>query len=467
MKNYKNNNSKLVIDEDKINCILAGNSDGNAEKVQAILQKALLLKGLDLEDAAVLMAVKDDEALKEIFATAQKIKEEIYGKRIVIFAPLYISNTCTNDCIYCAFRSSNHDLKRRVLSQNEIAAETELLLKQGHKRILLLAGEKYTKADFQCILDSIATVYKTRVNNDSIRRVNVEIAPLTIEDFKLLKNTSIGTYVLFQETYHRETYEKVHKSGRKADYEWRLFAIDRAMQAGIDDVGIGVLFGLADWRFDVLALLQHVQHLVKEFGIGPHTISVPRLEPAFGTDFASHSPHLVDDLDFCKIIAILRLAVPYTGIIMSTRESIEMRRKTFELGVSQISAGSRTSPGGYSEDEFYASQFALGDHRSLDEVISDVASLDYIPSFCTACYRVGRTGEAFMDLAKPGIIKKMCQPNALLTFQEYLLNYASETTRAIGENLINKNLHSMQPEQKERIVKYLEQIKRGKKDIFV
>ena len=436
--------------------------------VHNILSKAKELKGLNAKDIATLTAVNDAELLIELFEAAKQIKDTIYGQRLVVFAPLYISNLCQNECLYCAFRAKNKAVKRKALTQEEIAAEVQILEKQGHKRILLVAGESYPQQGFQYVLDAIETVYSTKVGNGEIRRVNVNIAPLTVEEFKQLKNTNIGTYQLFQETYHRPTYSKVHLAGKKADYDWRITAIDRAMEAGINDAGIGVLFGLCDWRFEILALMQHIEHLENKFGVGPHTISVPRLEPATGSDIALHPPHAVNDINFRKIVAILRLAVPYTGIIMSTRETPKMRRETFALGVSQISAGSRTNPGGYSEgqDVVDEAQFSLGDHRPLDEVIFDVANLGYIPSFCTGCYRLGRTGQDFMDLAKPGLIKEHCDPNAVSTFMEYLLDYGSEKTRQVGEKLITKVLDGMEPTVKQQSLAMLEKVRNGHRDVF-
>ena len=343
------------------------------------------------------------------------------------------------------------------------------MVEQGHKRVLLVAGEAYPAEGLRYIIDAIATIYATRSGNGEIRRVNVNIAPLREEEFKLLKEAGIGTYQLFQETYHRPTYERVHLAGPKRDYDWRITAMDRALAAGLEDVGIGILFGLYDWRFEILALLSHVKHLEKKFGIGPHTISVPRLEPAHGSDLASHPPYAVDDSAFRRIVAILRLAVPYTGIIMSTRETPNLRRETFALGVSQISAGSRTNPGGYVEGKTVVelSQFSLGDHRPLDEVVRDVAEMGYIPSFCTACYRSGRTGERFMDLAKPGEIKHLCDPNALATFLEYLIDYASPATRAVGERLIAEIAGSLSIPARARAERLLAAVRSGKRDAFV
>ena len=456
----------MIINEEQINQLMNIKKE-NVVQTQKILTKALQMQGLSLREVAVLTMVEDHELLQELFDVAKKVKEKIYGKRLVLFAPLYISNLCSNDCAYCAFRASNQELKRRSLSKEEIAHEVKLLVDQGQKRILLVAGESYTRDGFQYILDSIDTAYEVKSQNGQIRRLNVNIAPLTAEDFKKLKAKNIGTYQLFQETYHRDTYKKVHCGGRKADYDWRVACMDRAMEAGIDDVGIGVLFGLADWRFELLALLQHAQYLDNKFGVGPHTISVPRLEPAAGSEIASQPPKPVADIDFYKLIAILRLAVPYTGIILSTRETPQVRRHALSLGVSQISAGSRTNPGGYSTDKEKTGQFSLGDHRSLDEVIKDVVKMGYIPSFCTACYRLGRTGAHFMELAKPGEIKDMCSPNALVTFQEYLVDYASVETKMLGENLIIRELENMTEEQRMLTKGLIEKIKQGERDVFV
>ena len=456
------------INEIEIARVLEQTHKPDPKRVSDVLNKAKEMKGLSLEEVAVLTYINDPMQLFELFETANHVKENIYGKRLVIFAPLYISNLCANECSYCAFRAANKELERRSLTQAEIKREAEILVKQGHKRILLVAGESYPKNDFNYVIDSIASVYDARVGNGEIRRVNVNVAPLEIEQFKLLKEAKIGTYQLFQETYHHETYHQVHTGGKKKDYNYRVTALHRAMEAGISDVGIGVLFGLADYRFELLALMQHIRELETAFGVGPHTVSVPRLEPATGSSIASHPPFAVPDLDFRKIVAILRLAVPYTGIIMSTREAAQMRRETFALGVSQISAGSRTNPGGYTDSlhEDDGSQFCLGDHRSLDEVIRDVAEMGYIPSFCTGCYRLGRTGQDFMDRAKPGDIKNHCGPNAVSTFMEYLMDYASYETRLIGEDLIEDILNSMEGVARERAVVLLEKVKKGKHDIY-
>ena len=458
----------VPINEPEIDAVLSLTPARDAARVGEVLAKAKELKGLDMHEMAVLMAISDPELLGGLFAAARYVKEAIYGKRLVLFAPLYISNLCANECLYCAFRARNKAVKRRALKQEEIAREVTALVEQGHKRILLVAGESYPTEGFPYVLRSIETIYSIHSGRGEIRRVNANVAPLTLDEFRQLKAAKIGTYQLFQETYHRETYALVHVSGKKMDYKWRVTAMNRAMQAGIDDVGIGVLFGLFDWRFELMAMMQHIAHLEKCFGVGPHTISVPRLEPATGSSIASQPPHPVSDLDFRKIVAILRLTVPYTGIIMSTRETPNLRRETFALGVSQISGGSRTNPGGYveGEDDATGGQFFKGDHRPLDEVIRDVALLGYIPSFCTACYRLGRTGQDFMDMAKPGEIKNHCDPNALSTFLEYLIDYASPETREAGEKLISDTLERMDDLQRRRSEGMLRQVREGERDVY-
>jgi len=440
-------------------------------RVREVLARAREAKGLDMEEVAALMGISDPGLLEELFQTARQVKETIYGRRLVLFAPLYVSNFCRNDCTYCAFRLRNKDVPRRALTQAEVEREVRALVRQGHKRVLLVAGESYPDEGFDYVLRCIDTIYSVKEPpSGEIRRVNVNVAPLSLEEFRALKDRKIGTYQLFQETYHRETYRKVHLAGRKRDYDWRVTVMDRAMEAGIDDVGVGILFGLFDWRFEVLALMQHVRHLEQRFGVGPHTISVPRLEPAVGSDLSAHPPFAVPDVEFRKLVAILRLAVPYTGIILSTRETPNIRREAFALGVSQISAGSRTNPGGYTEGECApesTEQFSLGDHRSLDEVVRDVASLGYIPSFCTGCYRLGRTGADFMDLAKPGEIRLHCDPNALSTFLEYLLDYASPETRAGGEAAIEATLATMEGKERAVSERLLGKVREGRRDVFV
>jgi 2-iminoacetate synthase len=458
----------MFIDDSGIFNTLNESAESDTVRIREVLAKAIEAKGLNPDEVASLVNISDPEFINELFITARRVKEHIYGKRLVLFAPLYISNLCSNECVYCAFRVRNKAVKRRALAQDEIAAETKTLIDQGHKRVLLVAGEAFPREGFDYVMKAIDTVYSVHSDKGEIRRINVNIAPLTVDEFKRLKERQIGTYQVFQETYHRETYSQVHLAGKKADYDWRITSVDRAMQADIDDVGIGVLFGLYDWRYEVLALMQHVRHLEQKFGVGPHTISVPRLEPAIGSDFAAHPPYQVSDMDFRKIVAVLRLAVPYTGIIMSTRETSAIRRETFALGVSQISAGSRTNPGGYGSLEQYdESQFCLGDHRCLDEVIADIAELGYIPSFCTACYRLGRTGADFMDLAKPGDIRAHCEPNALSTFLEYLLDYATPQTREKGEARIAEILAQSDKVERARAELMLSKVRAGQHDVFI
>jgi 2-iminoacetate synthase len=436
-------------------------------RVREVIAKARELGGLSATDVADLLACEDPALRAEMFEAARFVKEAIYGNRLVLFAPLYVSNLCANDCLYCAFRARNTAIHRRALSPAEIADEVRRLVTAGHKRVLLVAGEAYPARGIEYVFDAIRTVYETREGRGEIRRVNVNIAPLSSEEFRRLKDCRIGTYQLFQETYHVPTYKRMHPSGPKSDYGWRITAPDRAMAAGIDDVGIGVLFGLHDYRYEVLALLAHIRHLEAAHGVGPHTISVPRLEPAAGSDVALDPPYPVTDNDFKKLVAVLRLAVPYTGIIMSTRETARMRRETFALGVSQISAGSRTNPGGYGEDRTSGAQFQLGDHRGLDEVIGDVVRMGYVPSFCTGCYRAGRTGGDFMDLAKPGAIKRYCLPNAILTFMEYLEDYAGPETRAAGLEAIAKHLGDI-PTARRRAEtdQRLARVRAGERDLY-
>ncbi len=454
----------MIINNEKIQ--LALDYQPKKLELQEILEKSKQLKRLSMQDVAVLLNTTDADGIKEILQTANWVKNEIYGNRLVIFAPLYISNLCNNDCAYCAFRCTNTNISRKALSQEEITKETLALLKTGQKRVLLVAGESYPKEGLDYVLKAIDTVYAARDGKNNIRRLNVNLAPLEVADFKRLKEHDIGTFQLFQETYHEATYMKLHLKGPKRDYNYRLTAIDRAFEAGIDDIGIGVLFGLYDYKYEVLALISHIEHLENKFGLGPHTISVPRLEPAEGSEIASTPPYPVSDDDFKKMIAILRLAVPYTGLILSTRETAETRSEALDYGISQISAGSKTNPGGYSDVDSME-QFSLGDHRNLDEVIYDVCVHGYIPSFCTGCYRSGRTGLDFMEYAKPGDIKKKCSPNAIITFQEYLEDYASPKTKIIGEKTIAKALLAL-PDEKilEYTKKSIQKIKDGQRDIF-
>ncbi len=455
------------IDHGKIESYLANTLPPEKSEVREILQEARQLKGIDFDRAERLLMLEDPALLEEVFETANFIKNEIYGRRLVLFAPLYVSNLCMNDCLYCAFRKSNKEISRKTLTIEEIKRETEILVSQGHKRILLVSGEGLGLSAVDYSIKAIEAVYSVKVPpNGEIRRVNINIAALPVESYKRLKEARIGTYQLFQETFHHGTFKTMHPSGPKADYLYHLTAMDRAMEGGIEDVGVGILFGLYDYRFEVMALLQHIRHLEERFGVGPHTISLPRIEPATGSEIADNPPHRVSDLEFKKIIALLRITVPYTGMILSTREDAGMRRDSFSLGISQVSAGSRTNPGGYSQEDAGA-QFSLGDHRTLDEVIHDIASMGYVPSFCTGCYRLGRVGRDFMDLAKPGLIKRFCLPNALTTFKEYLVHYSTPETREIGEKVIESMLQEVPDAQtRAKTEEYLQKIVDGGKDLY-
>ncbi|MBP2018661.1 2-iminoacetate synthase [Symbiobacterium terraclitae] len=458
------------IDDAVLERLLGSASVPTAARLGQILDKAALAQGLNLEEVADLLMVEDPDQLQAMFRTAYEIKEKIYGNRIVLFAPLYVSNLCVNNCRYCGFRRSNEQEVRRRLTQEEVAEEVRALLRMGHKRVLLEAGEDPRNCDIDYIVDCIRTIYGVREGNGNIRRINVNIAATTVENYRRLKAAQIGTYQLFQETYHRPTYALMHPEGPKHNYDWHTTALDRAQEAGIDDVGAGVLFGLYDYRYEVLALLLHVRHLEERFGVGPHTISVPRLQPAPGVDLQTF-PHLVSDEQFYKLVAVLRLAVPYTGMIISTRETPEVRAQVLKLGVSQMSAGSSVGIGGYSqahrEEQKATLQFTQGDHRSPDEVIRWLCEEGYLPSYCTACYRQGRTGDRFMALAKTGQIQNLCQPNALLTFQEYLEDYATAETREVGRRTEAANL-ALIPSAKMRAEteKRLARIKAGERDLY-
>ncbi len=459
----------MIIDDEKLQRTLEKAKSHTDAEVTDILNKAKELKGISLEETAVLLNITDEKLLQKLFDAAKYVKEEIYGNRIVLFAPLYISNICTNECIYCAFRRSNTKLKRHASTMDEIHQEVTALLQQGHKRILMVAGEAYPGGGLQYVYDSIKAIYETRWNGQNIRRVNVNIAPLVQAEFEELKKCGIGTYQLFQETYHKETYEKLHLAGAKKDYQFRLDAMDRALKAGINDVGIGPLLGLYDYKYEVLATLEHSFYLDRTYGVGPHTISIPRIEPAEGSDFSLHPPYQLTDNDFKKVVAVIRLAVPYTGIILSTRESPAMRNACLELGVSQISAASRVNPGGYSYDKQNGSQFTLTDERSLAEVIDAVVDAKHMPSFCTGCYRLGRVGKDFMDMAKPGLIKKHCLPNAMFTFAEYLEDFAPAPLKEKGYALINSTAKESFAEGsaiRKLIDDNLAKIKSGKRDLY-
>ncbi len=456
-------NIKEIIDEGKISNILKKTKKSSRKQIIKILNKALEKKGLSLEEVGYLLNIKNSGLREKIFEVAGKIKKEIYGERLVLFAPLYVSNFCVNDCEYCGFHSRN-SIPRKKLTLKEVRQQVKILENMGHKRLLLEFGEHSFENPIDYVVNVIKTIYKTKSGKGEIRRVNVNIAATTVGNYRKLKAAGIGTYQLFQETYHRETYAKIH-NGPKADYKRQLFAHNRAFKAGIDDVGIGVLFGLYDWRFEVLALVSHAQYLDKKFGVGPHTISVPRWQPAETVSWLK-PPFPVPEKELLKIIAILRMAVPYTGMIISTRERPEIRAKAFEIGISQTSAASRTSPGGYGRER-NLSQFSLSDHRTIDEIIESVLNQNLLPSFCTACYRLGRTGQDFMDFAKPGNIQNFCRPNAILTFQEYLEDYASKQVKKLGTKILNQYLQQIPDLNiKKETQNRLKKIEKGERDLY-
>lgn len=458
-----------IINEAKISNLLVKHSKPSSEEINEVIDEAKKARGLTLEQAAILINISKQEDLEKLFAAANEVKELIYGKRVVLFAPLYLSNYCTNNCLYCGFRVANKEIHRSVLTTEDIKMEVLEILRQGHKRVLLLMGEHHKKMSLEKFIEAIKTVYSVKdEKGSSIRRINVEIEPLSEEEFKLLSEVPIGTYTVFQETYHRQTYKEVHLSGKKADYDWRLQVMDRALSNGMRDVGIGALFGLYDYRFEVLGLISHSFYLEEKYGIGPHTISIPRIRHAENAPLSEAIPHSVNDTDFRKLVAVLRLSVPYTGMILSTRETIELRMELLNLGISQISAGSRTNPGGYKQaaDNSPDAQFNLNDTRTSGEVIKDVIKQGFIPSFCTSCYRRGRVGKDFMDQAKPGLIKQFCQPNGLFTLKEYLIDYADEETKEIGDILIEKNIESLPENIREKSRQVLDSIGTGQRDIY-
>lgn len=434
--------------------------------IEGLIERAGDCKGLSHREAALLLACEDEELIQKMFALARKIKQHIYGNRVVMFAPLYLSNYCVNSCVYCPYHTKNTTIPRKKLTQQEIIQEVVALQDMGHKRLALEAGEHPTLNPLEYILESINTIYNIKHKNGAIRRVNVNIAATTVENYRKLKDAGIGTYILFQETYNKENYELLHPRGPKSDYAYHTEAMDRAMEAGIDDVGIGVLYGLETYRYDFVGLLMHAEHLEAKFGCGPHTISVPRLCPADDID-TSEFKNVVPDEIFQKIVAVLRIAVPYTGMIVSTRETPESRAKVLDLGITQISGGSRTSVGGYTQEERNndTSQFDVSDQRSLNEVVSWLLDLGYIPSFCTACYREGRTGDRFMSLAKKGQIANCCQPNALMTLKEYSEDYASEEVKQKIENLLKAEIEHI-PNQKIKVktLENIEKITSGERD---
>ena len=439
----------------------------NRELIDSILQKAEKRKGLSHREASVLLACEDEATIQRMYDLAEQIKKDFYGNRIVMFAPLYLSNYCVNGCVYCPYHAKNKHIARKKLSQEDIVREVTALQDMGHKRLAIEAGEDPVNNPIEYILESIKTIYSIKHKNGAIRRVNVNIAATTVENYRKLKEAGIGTYILFQETYHKESYEKLHPTGPKHNYAYHTEAMDRAMEGGIDDVGLGVLFGLELYKYEFAGLLMHAEHLEAVHGVGPHTISVPRIKRADDID-PSTFDNGIDDDTFAKICALIRISVPYTGMIISTRESKAVREKVIRLGVSQISGASRTSVGGYCEpetEEDNSAQFDVSDNRTLDEVVHWLMDLGYIPSFCTACYREGRTGDRFMSLCKSGQIQNCCHPNALMTLKEYLMDYASPATRQVGESLIRSELPNIPKEKVRQVCEdHLEKIEQGIRD---
>ena len=461
-------NAVNFIDDAKLQSLLKETKE-DLPRARELFRKALDKNPLTVEETAILLAIESPEGLQELFEAARELKRKVYGNRIVLFAPLYVGNHCVNNCKYCGFRRDAKGIVRKTLKHDELVAEIENLEKYGHKRLILVFGESpvYTP---EFIAESVRTCYKIKVGNGEIRRVNINAAPLDVEGFRIVKEAGIGTFQVFQETYHKETYSQYHPSGDiKGDYMWRLNAMDRAFEAGIDDMGIGALFGLYNWKYEVLGLVSHALHLQKTHGVGPHTISFPRIKPA--ADMNLELPYEVNDNEFKRIVAVLRLAVPYTGLIMTARESEAIRDEVIQFGVSQIDAGTKLEIGGYqnqkgNQQDINKEQFVIGDTRELDDVMHWLLTKGYIPSFCTACYRMGRTGEHFMEFAIPGFIKRYCTPNAIITMAEYLEDYASEKTREAGYSLIEKELEKM-PEsaQKQKIITNLEAVKQGTRDL--
>ncbi len=468
MYNFKSPRATDFIDNQEVLDTLdyAEKNKTNKELIQHILDKAKQLKGLTHREASVLLACEIPEANAEIFCLAEQIKKDFYGNRIVLFAPLYLSNYCVNGCVYCPYHLKNKHMPRIKLTQEQIRQEVIALQDMGHKRLAIETGEDPVNNPIEYVLDSIKTIYSIKHKNGAIRRVNVNIAATTVENYKKLKDAGIGTYILFQETYNRESYEKLHPTGPKHDYAWHTEAMDRAMQGGIDDVGLGVLFGLESYRYEFAALLMHAEHLEATFGVGPHTISFPRIKKADDIDPTAFDNGIDDDI-FSKIIACVRVSTPYTGMIVSTRESQTCRERIIRYGISQISGASRTSVGGYTEAErpHDSEQFDVSDQRTLDEVVRWLLQSGYIPSFCTACYRAGRTGDRFMALCKSRQILNCCHPNALMTLKEFLMDYASPETRAVGEKVIQEQLQEITNEKvKEMTIQNLSKIETGERD---
>lgn len=469
MKEYKAED--FIVDSEIKDSIEYGKNMANDKAVvRGILDKAKTCVGLTHREASVLLNIEDSELLQEMFKSAKEIKEKIYGKRIVIFAPLYVSNYCVNNCQYCGYKHSNDSFERKKLNMKELKEEVRVLESLGHKRLALEVGEDQVHTPIGYVLECIENIYSIKFDNGSIRRINVNIAATTVEEYKMLKDADIGTYILFQETYHKETYEKVHPNGPKHNYNYHTTAMDRAKQAGIDDVGIGVLYGLYEYKYDTIAMLMHAEHLEASTGVGPHTVSVPRLRAAENVSLKDY-PYLVTDDEFKKLVAVLRLAVPYAGMILSTREDIKFREEVLALGISQVSAGSCTGVGGYSDEYNHhvsdeKPQFEVGDHRSPKEIIGSLCAGGYIPSYCTACYREGRTGDRFMRLAKTGQIHNVCQPNALLTLKEFVMDYGDENITKVAEETIKKGLEEIPNEKaREATKEKLDRIEKGERDL--
>ncbi len=470
LKDNEKYNALDFIKDDEINSLIAKGKElvSDKELVREIIEKSKSAEGLTPEETAVLLNLEDKELIEEMFKAARQVKEKLYGKRLVVFAPLYVSNYCVNNCTYCGYKHCNDELKRKKLNKDQLIEEVKVLESLGHKRIALEAGEDPVNAPLDYILDCIKSIYSIKFDNGSIRRINVNIAATTVENYKRLKDAEIGTYILFQETYHKPTYERLHVSGPKHNYNYHTTAMHRAREAGIDDIGMGVLYGLYDYKYETLAMLMHAMDLEETTGVGPHTLSVPRIRPAENVSLENY-PYLVDDEDFKKIVAILRLAVPYAGLILSTREEPGLRDEIIALGVSQVSTGSCTGVGGYSEsyiDPEEKPQFEVGDHRSPVEMIESLMEAGYIPSYCTACYREGRTGERFMDIVKSGELYKICEANALITLKEFIDDYGTDRTREIGDKLIKKSIDEIDNESfRKSVEEKINKISNGTRDL--
>ncbi|ELU5588779.1 [FeFe] hydrogenase H-cluster radical SAM maturase HydG [Clostridium perfringens] len=470
LKDNEKYNALDFIKDDEINSLIAKGKElvSDKELVKEIIEKSKSAEGLTPEETAILLNLEDKELIEEMFKAARQVKEKLYGKRLVVFAPLYVSNYCVNNCTYCGYKHCNDELKRKKLNKEQLIEEVKVLESLGHKRIALEAGEDPVNAPLDYILDCIKSIYSIKFDNGSIRRINVNIAATSVEDYKRLKDAEIGTYILFQETYHKPTYERLHVSGPKHNYNYHTTAMHRAREAGIDDIGMGVLYGLYDYKYETLAMLMHAMDLEETTGVGPHTLSVPRLRPAENVSLENY-PYLVDDKDFKKIVAILRLAVPYAGLILSTREEPGLRDEIIALGVSQVSTGSCTGVGGYSEaysDPEEKPQFEVGDHRSPVEMIESLMEAGYIPSYCTACYREGRTGERFMDIVKSGELYKICEANALITLKEFIDDYGTDRTREIGDKLIKKSIDEIDNESfRKSVEEKINKISNGTRDL--